>query len=51
LTWPNEPGFVERASFLVQMGSLKVLKSLQNDPDYDVRQKVNCAIANFASIQ
>lgn len=51
LTWPNEPGFTERANFLIQIGALKALKALQNDPDYDVRQKVTCAIANFSAAQ
>lgn len=49
LTWPNEPGYTERVYFLNQLGILKILKSLQNDPDYDVRQKVTCALSNFSA--
>lgn len=51
LTWLQDSGSAERIQALSGMGVVEALKSISNDHDMDVRERVRTALAHFDSAE
>lgn len=50
LTWLQDPGSAERIKKFAEMGTVEILKSISNDPDVDVKERVRTALGHFDNI-